>query len=79
VVSDVVMPGDIDGFELARRIRRRWPQIGVVLVSGREIPGAGEVPRQVRFLSKPVRAATLLRIVRQVQEHTELGPSGAHG
>jgi CheY-like chemotaxis protein len=68
VVSDVVMPGKIDGFELARRIRARWPRIGVVLVSGRKIPSSGEVPRQVRFLAKPVRASTLVRMVRQVTE-----------
>jgi CheY-like chemotaxis protein len=73
VVSDVVMPGKIDGFELARRIRARWPRIGVVLVSGRKIPSSGEVPRQVRFLAKPVRASTLLRMVRQV---TEAGTQG---
>jgi len=66
VVSDIVMPGDVDGFALARQIRKRWPRIGVVLVSGRKAPSCGEVPRQVRFLAKPVRAATLLRIVRQV-------------
>jgi CheY-like chemotaxis protein len=73
VVSDVVMPGKIDGFELARRIRARWPRIGVVLVSGRKLPASGEVPRQVRFLAKPVRASTLLRMVRQV---TEAGTQG---
>ena len=34
VVTDIVMPGAVDGFELAREVQRRWPDIGIVLVSG---------------------------------------------
>jgi CheY-like chemotaxis protein len=34
VVSDVVMPGALDGFGLARETRRRWPGVPVLLVSG---------------------------------------------
>jgi CheY-like chemotaxis protein len=68
VVSDVVMPGEIDGFALARHIRTRWPRIGVVLVSGQKAPSDGEIPRHVCFLAKPIRAATLLRIVRQASQ-----------
>ena len=32
--SDVVMPGPIDGAELARRAREAWPDIAVLLTSG---------------------------------------------
>jgi signal transduction histidine kinase/ActR/RegA family two-component response regulator len=34
VLSDVVMPGDFDGVELARRLRRDRPDLPVVLISG---------------------------------------------
>src|SRR5690606_41243791 len=33
VFTDVVMPGD-DGVTLAREIRRRWPDLRIVLTSG---------------------------------------------
>jgi len=68
VVSDVAMPGAIDGFELARRLRRDHPRVGVVLVSGVRQPEDGALPPGVRFISKPVRAVTLLRLVREVAD-----------
>jgi signal transduction histidine kinase/ActR/RegA family two-component response regulator len=34
VLSDVVMPGSMDGLALARELRQRWPQLPVLLVSG---------------------------------------------
>ena len=68
VVSDVAMPGPFDGFELARRLRREFPRIGVVLVSGVLEPKDIYMPLGVRFVAKPVRAATLLRLVREVAD-----------
>ena len=32
--TDIVMPGDIDGFALAETVRKRWPKMKVVLTSG---------------------------------------------
>jgi CheY-like chemotaxis protein len=66
VVSSVSMPGAINGFELARRICKVRPRVGIVLVSGQTVPTGGELPYGVLFLSKPVRAVTLLRVLRQV-------------
>ena len=34
VLSDVVMPGDLDGLGMARQVRRRHPTVAVVLISG---------------------------------------------
>ncbi|WP_051341263.1 hybrid sensor histidine kinase/response regulator [Azospirillum halopraeferens] len=34
VVSDVIMPYGVSGFDLARRVRERWPDIPVLLTSG---------------------------------------------
>ena len=32
VVTDIVMPGAVDGFELARDVQHRWPDIGICLL-----------------------------------------------
>ena len=67
VVSDIAMPGSIDGFELARQVQHRWPDIGIVLVSGQMVPKA-HFPGGVLFLSKPFKASTLLRLLREIAE-----------
>lgn len=67
VVSDVAMPGDVNGFELARRVRAEFPDTGVVLLSGVLEPQT-QLPIGVRFISKPVKASTLLRLVREVAD-----------
>ena len=67
VVSDVSMPGSVNGFELARRVRAESPRTGVVLVSGVTEPDV-HLPGGVRFLTKPVKASTLLRLVREVAD-----------
>jgi len=68
VVSDVAMPGRLNGFELARRVRSECPHTGVILVSGVMEPQGYHLPRGVRFVAKPVKASTLLRLVREVAD-----------
>ncbi|MEI9851672.1 MAG: response regulator [Sphingomonas sp.] len=33
--TDIQMPGSMDGLKLAHAVRRRWPHIKIILVSGR--------------------------------------------
>jgi CheY-like chemotaxis protein len=57
LITDIVMPGEIDGFELAHRAKRMRPDLSVIYISGyvREIPsgaaGAGCDP----MIKKPFR------------------------
>jgi CheY-like chemotaxis protein len=68
VVSDIAMPGSIDGYELTREVQRRWPHIGLVLVSGQMDPLKSHFPGGVLFLPKPFKASTLLRLLRDIAE-----------
>ncbi len=81
VVSDVAMPGSVNGFELARRVREECPRTGVVLVSGVLEPSKAHLPGGVRFVAKPVKASTLLRLVREVADPSSqlpaMGPDDA--
>ena len=54
------MPGEIDGVGLARLVRRRWPEVGVIVTSGKMRPAPGDLPAGVRFLSKPYRPSALI-------------------
>lgn len=67
VVTDVEMPGgSMNGFALARRVREQRPEVGVLIVSGRAAPVAGDLPDRCRFLAKPVHPATLVQVVRSL-------------
>ncbi|KQM67957.1 histidine kinase [Sphingomonas sp. Leaf17] len=54
--SDVEMPGDTDGFALARHVAETYPWIEIVIASGRIKPGAGDMPANATFLGKPFTA-----------------------
>jgi CheY-like chemotaxis protein len=71
VVSDIQMPGAVDGLELAHAVRRRWPPIGMVLTSGRRVPAADELPHGVRYLAKPFAGAELLAEVARLASARE--------
>lgn len=60
VITDIDMPGELDGIGLARRIGELWPKIGVIVTSGRS---AAALPPPTRFLAKPFTAARLLQSV----------------
>jgi two-component system, response regulator PdtaR len=52
-VTDAHVPGRIDGFELARVVRERWPDIGVVMMSGHSDASSGPIPPGGEFIAKP--------------------------
>lgn len=55
VVTDVEMPGGMDGIGLAKLIRARWPDIAIVVVSGRTLVDSDDLPDGIPFLAKPLR------------------------
>lgn len=65
LVSDITMPGEMDGFALAETLRERLPGLSVVLASGyaERAVGEGVAERGFAFLEKPFRMATLLGAV----------------
>ncbi|BAL95851.1 hybrid sensor histidine kinase/response regulator [Rubrivivax gelatinosus] len=63
VLSDVVMPGDMDGIALARELRRCLPQLPVVLISG--FSSALQDGHGFPVLAKPCTPEELVRALRQ--------------
>ena len=51
--TDVNMPGDLDGLELARLVHDRWPNIQLLVTSGGGRVAPGDVPDDGRFMPKP--------------------------
>ena len=63
VVTDIQMPGSMDGLRLARYIRDAYPPIALIVSSGAIRPEQGALPDDAVFLSKPVDHRELLRVI----------------
>lgn len=51
--TDVQMPGQTDGFALARFASEHWPELEIVIASGDAFPKPGDLPDRATFVSKP--------------------------
>lgn len=51
--TDVNMPGELDGLELARLVHERWPEIRLLIASGQVFPAPEELPDNGQFVPKP--------------------------
>ncbi len=65
LVTDIVTPGEFNGWELARRARTVWPELPIVYVSGYSAEGIRPVEGSV-FLSKPYLIRELQAAIEQV-------------
>ena len=61
VLSDIDMPGPMNGISLAWEISNHWPNTPVTLISGRIYPTAGTVPEGVVFVAKPIRLSVMIK------------------
>ncbi|MFC6790970.1 response regulator [Methylobacterium komagatae] len=52
-VTDVRMPGAMDGLMLVQEVIRRRPDMAVVVVSAQVTPRPGELPDHVPFVGRP--------------------------
>jgi DNA-binding NtrC family response regulator len=65
-VADAHVPGSIDGFELARMVRERWPNLAVVMMSGHSDARSGPVPDGAEFVAKPYLFSHLAPTLRRL-------------
>ncbi len=61
VFVDVEMPGSMNGLLLARFISKEWPDIKIVVTSGRAEPVSDQMPVGTIFLPKPRRIMDMQR------------------
>jgi PAS domain S-box-containing protein len=67
--SDIIMPGEVSGLELARVVVKRWPHIRVLLTSGfpgTKLVGSLGEAATAQLLSKPYRKLDLARALHAV-------------
>lgn len=60
VLTDIEMPGSVDGIGLARSIQANWPYMHVIIMSGQRLPQPSELPGAAIMLTKPFTAERLI-------------------
>lgn len=63
LVTDINMPGELNGLALAHTVRQRWPSTVIVVCSGDERPGPEDLPRHTSFFAKPCIGAEVERLL----------------
>jgi CheY-like chemotaxis protein len=63
ILTDIDVPGTMDGLKLAAAVRDRWPPVKIVVMSGKRRPRVQELPMEARFISKPVEQRELMKAV----------------
>jgi CheY-like chemotaxis protein len=81
LLTDIDMPGSMNGLKLAHAVRNRWPRIKILVVSGQVRPQPSELPPDSCFLAKPYQTATLVEELRALAAplaHSYREPSNVH-
>ena len=60
IFADVRLRGVMDGIDLARELKMRWPHLAVVLTSGYPREHVGALPPGVGYMPKPWRPLNVL-------------------
>lgn len=63
VVSDVAMPGPLNGIDVAREAVALSPALRVILASGHALAQLPVLPPNVRYMAKPYRVRQLIQLL----------------
>ncbi|MHC8372492.1 response regulator [Pseudomonas sp. MDT1-85] len=63
LLTDITMPGKLNGADLANQFGDRWPDKPIMIMSGFETPESSGVKHRVAFIKKPWAVGKLLDCV----------------
>ena len=63
LVTDIALPGCRTGVDLATIVAEKWPDVRLIIVSGRERPRHGDYPEQAVFFTKPYAHGALISMI----------------
>jgi len=77
LLTDIRMPGSMDGVRLAHHVRDRWPPVKIIVTSGLIEAELSELPGDSLFMPKPYGPATLERTLERIMTGNGLPPLAA--
>jgi CheY-like chemotaxis protein len=64
IITDIQLPGSMDGLKLAAAVRGRWPAIKFIVTTGKRMHDDDQMPEQSQFVPKPYLPNGILAAVR---------------
>ena len=68
LLTDVSMPGTMNGLKLAHVVRARWPHIKIIVVTARGDIAVSDLPAGGRIFNKPYRSDVMISAIRSLIE-----------
>ena len=69
MLTDVQMPGSMNGLELAHAVHERWPPIKIILASGQLKLTTADIPADSQFFGKPLAASAMIAEMQNMIGH----------
>lgn len=66
MLTDVQMPGSMNGLQLAHAVHERWPPIKIILASGQMKLSGSDIPLNSRFFGKPLQSDKVIAEMREM-------------
>lgn len=66
--TDIQMPGQNTGVDLAHAVAERFPHAGIIVASGRLTPADIELPASADFFGKPYDFSAIIRRLNDMSE-----------
>ena len=66
LLTDVRMPGSMDGLKLAAAVRDRWPPVKIIVTSGARTIEITDMPDGSVFFSKPYAHLAVIQSMREL-------------
>lgn len=63
LLTDITMPGNLNGADLANLTGDRWPQIPLLIMSGLATPESAGIKHHASFIAKPWALGQMLDLV----------------
>jgi CheY-like chemotaxis protein len=67
IFADIRLPGVMDGVDLAREVKMRWPSLTVVLTSGNPGERLEQLPAGVHYMPKPWQPLDVLMVAERAR------------
>ena len=67
IFADIRLPGVMDGVDLAREVKQRWPHLTVVLTSGDPGGRIEQLPPGVHYMPKPWQPLSILMVAERAR------------